>query len=363
MKVETQKIANLESMRFLFALMIFFHHFLVVDGKSLFEAGGPCAVSFFFITSGFVMMAGYGAKVTKPDFGYFSYLKKRLLRLYPVHVLCLLVLMPGIWCSLVSHHEVHYGIVAYLVANLLLLQSWIPSEQAYFFGNPVSWFFSDMLFFYMLFPFVIRIINKFKKCGRCLLFLSMLGCYFVAMLLVPQKLVSGLFYINPLFRVVDFVIGIALYRLLFSGIAWKYWNGMGQMTFVAKSVLEVLCVILLVVAITCAHFVPDRCFVACYFWLPMSVLLTVFVLLDGVGGFISRLLSSHILVSLSSLSLIFYMIHLLVIHYFGDFLLKQRINIAWIWSIPAYIIGITLLSYLIDHYYESPIVSFFNGKR
>lgn len=362
MEIGTRKIANLESMRFLFALMVFFHHFLVIDGRGLFDVGGSCAVSFFFITSGFVMTAGYGAKVAKPGFVCISFLKKRLIRLYPLHLLSLLVLMPGILCALISHHEIHYGIAAYLTADLLLLQSWIPKGEAYFFGNPVSWFLSDMLFFYVLFPIVIRIANKLSKSCRYLLFLSMFGCYFMALFFVPQRLVSGLFYINPLFRMVDFMIGIALYRLLFSPTVWKYRNGICQMSFIAKSAVEISCVILFVLVIVCAGFVPDRYSAACYFWLPMSVLITVFVSLDGAGGVISEILSNRILVFLGSLSFTFYMIHLLVIHYFGDFLLKQNINMAWKWSIPVYIISITLLSYLINRYYEKPIASFFNNK-
>ena len=125
------------------------------------------------------MTAGYGAKVAKPGFVYISFFKKRLIRLYPLHLLSLLVLMPGILCALISHHEIHYGIAAYLTADLLLLQSWIPKGEAYFFGNPVSWFLSDMLFFYVLFPIVIRIANKLSKSSRYLLFLSMFGCYFM----------------------------------------------------------------------------------------------------------------------------------------------------------------------------------------
>ena len=50
-------IVSLQSWRFIFALMIFLHHF-PVNGKGLFEAGGSCGVSFFLILSGFAMAAG-----------------------------------------------------------------------------------------------------------------------------------------------------------------------------------------------------------------------------------------------------------------------------------------------------------------
>lgn len=85
-----QMIRSLQSWRFIFALMIFLHHF-PVDGKGLFEAGGSCGVSFFLILSGFVMSAGYGEKVLQNDFNYGNYFKKRLTRVYPLHLLCLCV--------------------------------------------------------------------------------------------------------------------------------------------------------------------------------------------------------------------------------------------------------------------------------
>lgn len=83
-------IKSLQSLRFVFALMIFFHHF-PVNGEGLFEAGGTCGVSFFLILSGFVMSAGYGDKVSRQDFNYHNFLIKRIIRLYPLHIICLFV--------------------------------------------------------------------------------------------------------------------------------------------------------------------------------------------------------------------------------------------------------------------------------
>lgn len=83
-------IVSLQSWRFIFALMIFLHHF-PVNGKGLFEAGGSCGVSFFLILSGFAMAAGYGEKALSSSFSFGNYMKKRGARIYPLHFLCLLV--------------------------------------------------------------------------------------------------------------------------------------------------------------------------------------------------------------------------------------------------------------------------------
>ena len=39
---------SLQSLRFIFAMMIFFHHVPDETGIGIFSAGGSCAVSFFF---------------------------------------------------------------------------------------------------------------------------------------------------------------------------------------------------------------------------------------------------------------------------------------------------------------------------
>lgn len=83
-------IGSLQSLRFIFAIMIFLHHFTGNGGVGLFEAGGSCGVSFFMILSGFVMSVGYFEKVQLPSFNYTSFIGKRLIRVYPLHFLCLI---------------------------------------------------------------------------------------------------------------------------------------------------------------------------------------------------------------------------------------------------------------------------------
>lgn len=81
-------INSLQSLRFIFAIMIFLHHF-VVNGKGLFEAGGTYGVSFFMILSGFVMSMGYEDKIMFSEFSYKEFIFKRVIRVYPLHLLCL----------------------------------------------------------------------------------------------------------------------------------------------------------------------------------------------------------------------------------------------------------------------------------
>lgn len=86
-------ISSFSALRFFNALMIFAHHENTIDNPYL-VAFGPCAVSFFFILSGFSMCMGYYHKVFNTDFSWKRFMAKRIIRLYPLH----LVLLVG-WCN------------------------------------------------------------------------------------------------------------------------------------------------------------------------------------------------------------------------------------------------------------------------
>ena len=106
-------IDTLQSLRFIFVMMIFMSHFSY-HGMSAFDAGGDCGVAFFFMLSGFACSLGYGQQLREGTFCYSHFIRRRLRKLYPLHLLCLLA------CVLVSHLPLNLKVLL----NLLLLQSW-----------------------------------------------------------------------------------------------------------------------------------------------------------------------------------------------------------------------------------------------
>lgn len=64
-------INSLQSLRFIFVLLIILHHF-PVNGVGLFAAGGSCGVSFFFVLSGFVITMGICNKIKNNEFHYIN---------------------------------------------------------------------------------------------------------------------------------------------------------------------------------------------------------------------------------------------------------------------------------------------------
>lgn len=265
-------IATLQSLRFVFAVMIFLHHFSV-DGEGLFQPGGSCGVSFFMILSGFVMSVGYGEKTLQAGFDKKEFFIKRLVRLYPLHFLCLLgfiVLRLGNLSDLQ---------VATLLPNAFLLQSWIPVKDFYFSGNAVSWCLSDMMFFYAMFPLLYRGMEKVKRW-----FLPVLVLYVIVLFSLPDDYCHPLLYISPLFRLLDFVIGMLTYKAYCFLKDRNMPERLAGWSMCRKTLMECGMILLLSVFICLVLGLELRYYCASLWWLIMPEFILLFALFNKSGG-------------------------------------------------------------------------------
>lgn len=343
-------IGSLQSLRFIFAIMIFLHH------ASLFEAGGSCGVSFFMILSGFVMSVGYETKVQTASFSYKNFIAKRLIRVYPLHLLCLLGFIIFHFFSLSA------GGWFKLLPNLLLLQSWIPERSYYFSGNAVSWCLSCMLFFYLSFPFLIKGLNKYSTRTICITGILVLLIYSSVLFTISESRAHPLLYISPLFRLVDFTIGVLLYRLYSKlekqGLGLKIRN----LSTATKSFWELSLVLILAAMLIIFPNIPQRYIMASYWWLITPPFILSFALFNKLGGVISTLLNKPFLKLLGEFSFSFYMIHQLALNFFRGCIHQLHIDIPWgIMVIPCFLATI-VISYLVYIYYEKPIASILKKK-
>ena len=274
-------IGTLQSLRFIFVMMIFMSHFDYRDIRG-FDAGGDCGVAFFFILSGFVCSLGYGQRIREGAFRYGDFIWKRLKKLYPLHLLCLLFFL------LVSQTTLDMKVMT----NALLLQSWVPDPEWYFSCNKVSWFLSSLLFCYVVFPFVYRHLSRY-------LTLAVLLAYAAICWLIPYDQVNAVLYVFPLVRFVDFYLGMLLFRL------YERKPGMD-----VRSWMEVLLVVLLFVALTVYPFMDAKLRNAPLFWLVLLPLILVFAQESGV---VSRLLKSRPMFFLGSLTMPLFLTHQILI--------------------------------------------------
>jgi peptidoglycan/LPS O-acetylase OafA/YrhL len=235
--------------------------------------------------------------------------------------------------------------LAQLFFNLTLTQSFIPIKYIYFSFNSPSWSISNELFFYLLFPFLIiwglKIKNhRYKKPLLAILVLLIP----LLMLVIPADYYKALFYVNPFFRVFDFIIGIMLFEI--------YLEIKKQSRAINYDLLEISSIILLVVFFIFHTSVPLVMRYSIYYWIPMSLIILVFSFQKGV---ISSFLSNKTLIFLGEISFGFYMFHQLVLKYFIDFN-QHHFHIKNEYVIILIMFALSLIiSYISFIWFEKPL--------
>lgn len=120
---------------------------------------GNWGVSVFFILSGFLMVYSYYNKPLNTSFkSCLAFSLKKIKKLYPLHILMMLTALVFVAHSLILDYSVK-RVILYLgqtVLNVLLLQTWVPSESVYFSLNGVAWYLSVCLFIYACFPPILK---------------------------------------------------------------------------------------------------------------------------------------------------------------------------------------------------------------
>jgi len=272
---------SLSSLRFLFALMIFMHHF-AIGGVGAFPAGGPCGVSFFMVLSGFALCCGYADKVSRGEFSWKTFMLKRLVKIYPLHLLCLaaaVLLRVEAW---MGGADVSSDLKI-LPFNALLLQSWIPVKSVYFSFNALSWCLSDFLFFYAVFPFVVRLRCSLKSRSRIALWLLAAGLYTVLVAFLPESLSHAVLYIYPITRLLDFCLGVEAFFIVRAALQ-RCTSSQIRLSKGELTALELASVLLLTASICAYPLLPESIRLTALFFAPSVLLIITFSFSEYYGG-------------------------------------------------------------------------------
>jgi peptidoglycan/LPS O-acetylase OafA/YrhL len=146
-------------MRFLAALLVFAFHTTFQTrffgggvGDTLggiFANAGFYGVTFFFVLSGFVLTWS-----ARPADGAPRVWRRRLVKIFPNHLVTFVA--AAVLMVIASEVFTTKGVLA----NLFLVQAWIPEIQVPNTMNAVSWSLSCELFFYLAFPFLLPVLER-----------------------------------------------------------------------------------------------------------------------------------------------------------------------------------------------------------
>lgn len=334
-------IRTLTSLRIFFALMVFGAHCYVLD--SSFDAHifkeGFVGVSFFFVLSGFIIAYNYQEKLLAKTTTKRTFWVARIARIYPLHLLTLLI------AACIGGY-VQYSDTAdwfkHFIASTFLLQPFIPSADYFFSFNSPSWSLGCEQLFYFCFPLFIPFLNSRKR-----IIITLLVCLLwmlTGMFFTPEEQIKAYWYVNPVTRLPDFLVGVLLYQF-YKSFCHK------KISYSTGTLLEVGAIALFLLFYLSAANIPKVYRYSCYYWIPVSLLILVFSLQKGG---VSWLLSTQYLVIGGEISYSFYLIHLFIILTYSKMATIYQLPTQWTISVPIIFcitIALSLLSY---YYFEKP---------
>lgn len=222
MAMSKSALTPLTSVRFLAAARVALYHFVPWSDKTFWWRGLlgiPISVSYFFVSSGFLLAYNYSERSDQGQMDSKRFLLGRVARLLPVYFLGLLVALPVL---LQQPAEFSLG---QATLTVLLLQSWSPSSALYW--NGPAWALSNLAFFYVSLPVVLRLTRSVSK-RTCVLIAVLawgvsVGLALVYLYVNPDGLAQinshsqgfwlSVIKYNPLVRLPEFIIGVMAGRL------------------------------------------------------------------------------------------------------------------------------------------------------
>ena len=169
------RYVSVDALRFLAAMGIVTHHFATkIDDPELQQLflGNHAFVDFFFAISGFVMFHSYGHRLGTLE-EVWAFLRNRLARVYPLHVLTLFVVLAMGLTLWRGRSDIDLIVPSALLPNLLLIQAWGTTALPTF--NVASWSISADWFLYLAFPAVAFVGRRMGAGGLLLLSILAVG--------------------------------------------------------------------------------------------------------------------------------------------------------------------------------------------
>lgn len=355
-----KRINSLTSLRFFAAFAVVVGHagdYLQFSGYKLpyIALNKSHAVSFFFVLSGFIL--SYVYKNFNNLYDCWRFFSARIARILPVHLVTLFICLVAFWPDINAANIENVGQT--FAFNTMLLHSWIPNVNYYFSFNYVSWSISTELGFYLSFPLLVILQNKY---GPSFIILPLIPLIAILLYCVNNNTpisgmgvdMSGLIYISPLSRLLEFSTGI-LACSLFEKMQRKDSKIFNS---------SIPGVIGLSVCFISPHLVN---FIGVFFQRINLMPISLYLYQNGMGiffaftivmlalgnGALDKILCCKVLIWLGEISFSLYMVHQLIVRYINRNLteLSSQYPEHMFW---AYIISSIVFAAITYHLVEVP---------
>jgi peptidoglycan/LPS O-acetylase OafA/YrhL len=357
-----QKLDQLTSLRFFAAVLIVIHHTMGCFGLVRPTFAFDHSVSFFFVLSGFILFYVYPELKNWKEIRLFW--RARIARIWPLHFASFVLM---VWLLAIPLS----GDTA--LANLTLIQAWIPLSKYYFSYNGPTWCVSVELFFYLVFPLFVLKSDRIKESVIWFLRLFIPLLIIVTLIVLstayhlpnygdPVVTTHGVFYINPLARILEFAIGV------FAAHIYNKQRERIQWTPFRATAYEAVTILLAIASMKYAHYVAHwaATFEPSGEWLGHNSTFPVFgilVFVFAIGkGKLSAILKQPVLILLGELSYSMYLLHIIILSY-------HRMNMAKTAHLPnlltfsAFCCILFVSSYLMWRLIERPCRRWIIGHR
>jgi peptidoglycan/LPS O-acetylase OafA/YrhL len=362
------KLNALTSLRFFAALAIVIEHSRGAFTSTAWIGNFPFdyGVSFFFVLSGFILTCVYHNKMDSPRAVALFYVA-RVARIWPLHIatmlLFILLLPAGAWLVGGSGPDS----VRVVLANIFLVQSWVPSVRYFFSLNAVSWSISTEMFFYLMFP-VLRHRWAESWHWKTLLILLVLGAILTIATArgipdvdfsnpdAPSS--SGIGYIWPFVRIIEFVLG------MMAGSVYLSTNSRWTKNFAAWTAIELAAMLSVWWFKSLTNDLPSRLaghsvsysawgvFVAhCGASIGFAI---VVLALAFQRGIIAKALNWHPLVILGNASFALYLVHQLLLGFVYTHRAGLLVNVPDLAQCVGYWAIAFAMAFLLWHFVEEP---------
>ena len=292
-------------------LIIWWHSELPSDSVDL---GARCC-EFFFCVSGFLC---YYSSINKKNeatwLNSYERTRKRLIQIYPLHLLCYLIRL------IVLRPFTKSGLLL-SVLNLSLLQAWSNNIAVCTSFNGVTWFLSALLFCTFVTPLFLGLLRKSAK--RAAVFLVVTAGIRYGLEFIQNVLQCDYwnfqYHFSPFIRALEFFMGMCTAGI-FLYIRKKY---AAKLNLAVYSLLEIL-----TIAVTVFLCVKKQgVWLRGQFVIMFCAVCFVFAFDSGI---FSGLLSLRWIQFLGKLQLEIYMIHGEILYYCSAHFIKLAIPNVWI---------------------------------